>query len=100
MTTSAMTTSTMTTRPVDRAKRLTRVARAAGIIGWSAFLSAAVATMLCFAFVDPQALRSGQAPEWWSSRTHVYALGFFFFWLIGAIAAAICWQLTHGRRDE
>jgi hypothetical protein len=73
-------------------------ARALGVIGWSAFLAAALATMLCFAFLDPQALRAGEAPEWWSSRPHVYAVGFFFFWLIGVVAAALCWQLSRPPR--
>lgn len=84
-------------QPVELGSR----ARAIAAIVWSGFLAAALATMLCFAFLDPQALRSGAAPDWWSSRLHVYAIGFFFFWLVGAIAAALCWQLTRpGRRDE
>ena len=80
---------------------LGRGARRAGAIVWSAFLAAALGTMLCFAFVDPMSLRDGEPPEWWGSRLHVYGVGFFFFWLVGLIAAALCWQLTHGgRRDE
>ena len=68
--------------------------RAIGVIAWSGFLSAALGTMLCFAFVDPQGLAQGEAPSWWSTRLHVYAIGFFFFWLIGLVAAALCWNLT------
>lgn len=73
--------------------------RALGVIVWSGFLAAALATMLCFAFVDPQALAEGQPPSWWSTRLRVYGLGFFFFWLIGLVAAGLCWQLT-GRRER
>ena len=73
--------------------------RAAGVIAWSAFLAAALATMTCFAFVDPLALAAGETPAWLSDRLHVYAVGFFFFWLIGLVAAALCWQLA-GRRDS
>lgn len=62
---------------------------AAGAVIWSAFLSAAAGTMLCFAFVDPDALASGDPPPWWSSRSKVYAIGFFFFWLVGLMAAAL-----------
>jgi hypothetical protein len=72
--------------------------RALGVIIWSAFLAAALATMLCFALVDPLAITTGEAPDWWSSRLSVYAIGFFFFWLIGLIAAALCWQLTRRER--
>jgi hypothetical protein len=50
--------------------------------------------MLCFAFLDPAELAQGEPPTWWSSRLHVYAVGFFFFWLIGMVAAALCWNLT------
>ena len=74
--------------------------RALGVIAWSAFLAAALATMLCFALVDPLALAAGETPHWLGDRLHVYAIGFFFFWLIGLVAAALCWQLARtGRRE-
>ena len=73
--------------------------RALGVIVWSAFLAAALATMLCFALVDPLAIAAGETPGWWTGRLRVYAIGFFFFWLVGMIAAALCWQLA-GRRDR
>ena len=64
--------------PIDDRPELGSGARAAGVVLWSAFLAAAVATMLCFAFIDPEAIATGAAPSWWSSRLHVYAVGFFF----------------------
>ena len=73
-------------------------ARSVAAILWSAFLAAALATMLCFAFVDPEAWRNGEPPGWWGTRLHVYAIGFFFFWLIGLVSAALCWQLSRGAR--
>lgn len=73
--------------------------RAIGVIVWSAFLAAAVACVLCFAFVDPEALAAGNAPAWWTSRRTVYALGFFFFWLTGVVAATLCWQLARPDRN-
>ena len=73
--------------------------RAVGVIVWSAFLAAALATMVCFALVDPLAIAAGETPAWMSDRLHVYAIGFFFFWLIGLISAALCGQLA-GRRDS
>ena len=72
-------------------------ARSIAAILWSAFLAAALATMLCFAFIDPEALASGDPPGWWTTRLHVYAVG-FFFWSIGLVAAALCWQLSRGAR--
>ena len=74
--------------------------RAWGVIVWSAFLSAALATMLCFAFVAPLAIATGETPGWLQDRLHVYAVGFIFFWLIGVVAAALCWQLAAAARRE
>ena len=82
----------------DGPRTLTRAARVAVIIGWASFLAASVATMVCFAFIDPQAFMDGSPPSWWSSRMHVYAIGFFFFWLVGMVAAALSWSLARPRR--
>ena len=68
--------------------------RALGVVVWSGFLSAAAGTMLCFAFVDPQSLAEGDPPAWWTTRPRVYAIGFFFFWLIGLVAAGLSWLLS------
>jgi hypothetical protein len=62
---------------------------ALGMVLWCSFLAACVATMLFFAAIDPQAIESGEAPHWWSGRLRVYALGFFYFWFVAAIAAAL-----------
>jgi hypothetical protein len=88
-----------TATPVE-GHQLTRAARVAVIIGWASFLAAAVATMVCFAFVDPDALVAGDPPGWWGPRMHVYAIGFFFFWLVGAAAASISWSLARPRRHH
>ena len=90
----------MTTPNDTERADLGRGARAAGVVVWSAFLAAALATMLCFAFIDPLSLVEGQPPSWWSSRLHVYAVGFFFFWLIGLIAAGLCWSLAQKAKDD
>lgn len=76
--------------PTDISQR----ARATGAVVWSSFLAAALATMLCFAFIDPLALADGEPPAWWSTRLGVYAVGFFFFWLVGFVAAALSWLLA------
>ncbi len=73
--------------------------RAWGVIVWSAFLAAALATMVCFALLDPESLAMGETPGWWTGRLRVYAIGFFFFWLVGLVAAALCWQLS-ARRER
>jgi len=84
----------------DATRELGNTGRALGVILWSAFLAAALATMLCFALLDPLALAAGETPGWWTDRPRVYAIGFFFFWLIGLVAAGLCWQLARGSHRE
>ena len=88
----------MSRRHADPARTRRLAIRVGGVIAWSAFLSAAAATMVCFAFVDPQAWHDGSPPSWWSGRLHVYAIGFFFFWGVGFFSAGLAWYLAHGRR--
>jgi len=64
-------------------------ARRIGVVVWCSFLAAGGGTMVLFAFLDPSAFSRGEVPEWWMSRPAVYALGFFFFWLIAACSAAL-----------
>ena len=60
------------------------------VVTWSSFLTACVATMLFFAFVDPEYLIDLlNHPSWLPSRMSGYALGFFFFWFICACAASM-----------
>ena len=52
----------------------------AGVIVWSSFLAACVATMVFFAIFDPLLLGDDdQPPAWLPSHMTGYALGFFFF---------------------
>lgn len=73
----------------DGSVELSPRTRHVGVVLWCSFLAAAVATMICFAILDPAALPHTAAPSWWTSRTAVYAIGFFFFWLIAAGAASL-----------
>jgi hypothetical protein len=61
-----------------------------GLVSWSSFLAACVASILFFAAVDPQLLRDA-GPRIFDnlSREAGYALGFFFFWVLAAGAAAL-----------
>jgi hypothetical protein len=74
-----------------------------GLVWWSSFLAAGVASMLFFAAVDPQLLRDA-GPRIFDnlSREAGYALGFFFFWALAAIAAALSVYMVRsaGRRDD
>jgi hypothetical protein len=74
-------------------------ARTVGVVVWCSFLAASGATMVLFAFLDPSALGRGEVPEWWMSRHTVYALGFFFFWLIAACSAALATYMARTDRS-
>lgn len=89
----------MSPRHVNPARARRLAVRTGGVIAWSSFLTAAAATMVCFAFIDPIAFVDGTPPSWWGARMHVYAIGFFFFWAIGIAAAGLAWFLAHGRRQ-
>jgi hypothetical protein len=68
-------------------------------ISWSSFLSASVATMVCFAIVDPAPVAAQFAAHGATfSRTTVYSFGFLFFWAVSALAAAMAaWMLAPRR---
>ena len=57
---------------------------------WPSFLAACAASVLFFAAVDPVLLR-GAGPRLFADldREAGYALGFFFFWAIGAGASTL-----------
>lgn len=64
-------------------------ARAIGVVAWCSFLTACLATTVIFAFLDPELLRRDDGSTWTMSRHTAYALGFFFFWIVGACSAAL-----------
>jgi hypothetical protein len=54
---------------------------------WPSFLSACMATMLFFAFIDPELLGHQTTLE--INRMTGYGIGFFFFWFIAAVSSAV-----------
>ena len=80
--------------------------QAAAAVGWSSFLAACLGTMLAFAALDPQviidAVEGGEpgAAPWWLSRTGIYTLGFFLFWLVAAVAGVLTGMLTRNPPGE
>ena len=66
-----------------------RGAQAIAAILWPSFLAAGLATMLFFAFVDPESLRDTMVDSLDFGRMSGYGLGFFFFWLITMVSSAI-----------
>lgn len=67
---------------------------------WPSFLAAALATMLCFAFVDPEHLGDFTTPPLELSRTASYGLGFFFFWFVAAMSSAVSAYLLRTARPD
>jgi hypothetical protein len=78
----------------DHPPDLSARGRSIAVAAWSGFLAAAVGTMICFAFIDPEALRDGLAPAWWTDRLRVYAIGFFFLLLVAVSAASMAVYLV------
>lgn len=75
---------------------------AIALVLWPSFLAASVASLLFFAAVDPQLLRDA-GPRIFDNlnRDAGYALGFFFFWAIGALASGLSvYMIRTARRDD
>jgi hypothetical protein len=78
-----------------------RLRQDAGALLWSAFLAACVATMIFFAYFDPILLADdARPPRWLADRMTGYAVGFFFFWIVCAIAAFLTAWLVETRTDR
>lgn len=60
---------------------------------WPSFLAACVGELLFFAVVDPEEM----VLVWRNitlSRTAIYSVGFFFFWVLAALSSGITWLLA------
>ncbi len=64
-----------------------------GAILWPGFFTAGVATMVCFALIDPLTLRDITFPGLEISRETGYAIGFFAFWTATAASSLFTWIL-------
>jgi hypothetical protein len=72
-----------------------------GVLLWSAFLAACLATALFFAYFDPQLLAAdAEPPAWLADRMTGYAVGFFFFWGVCTIASFLTAYLIDTRPSE
>lgn len=68
------------TDDIDEAAPQVLRLRRIGAIGWPSFFSAAVASFVFFAIVDPTELAEITWPHWVISRQFGYSIGFFMFW--------------------
>jgi hypothetical protein len=87
--------------PLDVTTR-SRLLQDAGVLLWSSFLAACVATMVFFAYFDPLLMREDHAPpSWLADRMSAYTAGFFFFWIVCAIASSLtAWLIDTRERDK
>jgi len=85
-------------KSADENSACSRLRQDAGAVVWCSFLAACFATMLFFALFDPIYLKQDDdPPSWLADRRTAYALGFFFFWLMTAIAAGLTAWLVDTR---
>jgi Na+-driven multidrug efflux pump len=83
------------------AVRWPRLRQDVAIVTWPSFLVASVATMICFAFIDPVLVGNDDyPPPAFASRMSGYAIGFFFFWLISALSSLLTLYLARTARPE
>ncbi len=79
---------------------MNRRQRDLAVVGWASFLVASATSMVFFAWVDPMALSEvSEAPLPYDRMTG-YALGFFFFWVVAASAAALSLYLIRTRHGH
>jgi hypothetical protein len=69
------------------------------LVLWPSFLAACLASVPFFAAVDPDLLRDA-GPHLFAhfDRKAGYAIGFFFFWAIGALASTLSVYLIRSSR--
>jgi hypothetical protein len=70
-------------------RQWSRNRQAIAIVVWISFLSAAIGTMLFFALFDPVDLTGIFDEDLDIGREAGYAAGFFFFWVLSALASAV-----------
>lgn len=71
------------------AKQWGRDRQAVFTVVWISFLSAALATMVFFAFFDPVEMGELIDENLEFSRDAGYAVGFFFFWVLCALCSGM-----------
>ena len=84
------------------ARQWSRNRQAVATVVWISFLCAAIATMLFFAFFDPEELAAVIDEELEIGRQAGYAIGFFFFWILSALCSSVtAWLVrTAPKRDQ
>jgi hypothetical protein len=68
------------------------------VLTWISFLSAAVFTMLLFAFVDPLTVVDAINISFIESRNAGYAIGFLFLWALGWLSGWLVLRLVRRKR--
>ena len=76
-----------------------RRARDVAAVLWPSFLAACLATMVFFAFVDPELMGDAMTPSVTISRMTGYAVGFFFFWAISLVSSVLTIFLVRTSAD-
>ncbi|MEM7764379.1 MAG: hypothetical protein AAF290_09880 [Pseudomonadota bacterium] len=68
------------------------------VIAWVSFLTAAVMTLVCFAFVDPLLIIDALADDNSIGREAGYSVGFFFFWIGCLVSSWLTARLIRRKR--
>jgi hypothetical protein len=81
--------------------RWPRLGQDVAIVLWPSFITASIATMICFAFLDPLLIGNDDyPPPGFATRMTGYAIGFFFFWLVSALSSLLSLYLVRTAHPE
>ena len=81
--------------------RWPRLGQDVAVVLWPAFLVASVATMVCFAFLDPLLVGNDDyPPPAFATRMTGYAVGVFVFWLVASLSSLITLYLVRTAHPE
>ncbi len=69
------------------------------LLVWISFLTAAVMSVVFFAFVDPLVLVDAVNIDGIDSRELGYGMGFFFFWAGTLVCGWLCLRLARRKRQ-
>jgi len=81
--------------------RWPRLAQDVAIVLWPSFIAASIATMVCFAFIDPLLIGpDDNPPPGFTTRMTGYAVGFFFYWLVSGLSSLLTLYLVRTAHPE
>lgn len=90
----------MDERPEGAREDWSRDTQKRALLVWISFLTAAVMSLVCFAFIDPLVIVDAVNIDGVDSREVGYGIGFFFFWAGTLVCGWLCLRLGRRKRQK